>query len=142
MNKQSQTSLLDFLMDAMPELGNMRIMVNPGSANNPTAQALYSMWSDMENKISDRKFVRPPKLSQGEVSKMESSGLVEIQGKYLKVTAKGANAIKEIILNTEKSSFEKSSSTETNTVSANTSVKVAHANIKVSKNWYSRQKES
>lgn len=139
MKKQAQTSLLDFLMDAMPELGDMRIMINPNSSSNPTAQTLYSMWSDMENKISDRKFVRPPKLSQGEVTKMESSGLVEIQGKYLKVTSKGANAIKEIILNTEKSSFDKLASSSPS--KSNSSVKVAQKNIKVSKNWYARQRD-
>jgi len=140
MNKQAQTSLLDFLMDAMPELGDMRIMINPSSSNNPTAQTLYSMWSDMENKISDRKFSRPPKLSQAEVSKMESSGFVEVQGKYLKVTTKGANAIKEIILNTEKSSFEKSASSSA--LSSKSSIKTAQKNIKVSKNWYTRQRDS
>lgn len=137
MDKQAQTSLIDFLRDIVPELQHLTFLVRPDPTSDPNAKALYDVWSDVENKIADRKFVRPPTMSQAQVSKLESSGLVEIQGKYLKVTSKGADAIKSIILQTEKSAFNKSASGNAGLV------KEAHRqNTKIAwkNNWYSKNK--
>ena len=134
MNKETQKSLIDFLQDAIPELQHFTLLINPNPTKDPNAQKLYDIWADMENKVADRKFLRPPKMSRTEVSKLESSGLVEVQGKYLKVTAKGVNAIKSMILHHENSSFEKSSSIKS-------IIKTAQKNnVNVSKNWYIEQK--
>ena len=136
MDKQSQTSLIDFLRDMVPELQHFTFLVRPDPVSDPNAKALYEVWSDVENKIADRKFVRPPTMSQSQIAKLESSGLVEIQGKYLKVTSKGAEAIKSIILQTEKSAFNKSASQNIKLIK-----EASRKNVEVYKNnWYSRIK--
>ena len=134
MNKEAQTSLLDFLQDAIPDLQHFTFLIKPGPSSDPNVRALYDIWSNVENKIADRKFLRPPAMSRSEVSKLESSGLVEIHGRYLKVTSKGADAIKSMILHSEKSSFNKSSSSK-NLIRTAQQQAVDQVN-----NWYSEQK--
>lgn len=133
MNKEAQMSLIDFLQDAIPELQHFTLLVKKNPASDTNAQKLYSIWSDMGNKVADRKFLRPPSMTQSELTKLESSGLVEIHGKYLKVTAKGADAIKSMILHSEKSSFNKSSF-------SNVIIKTAQQKTKTANNWYGQQK--
>lgn len=135
MNKEAQTSLLDFLQDAIPELQHFTLLVKPGPSSDPNVQRLYDIWSDVQNKVADRKFLRPPTMSGTEVSKLESSGLVEVQGKYLKVTSKGVDAIKSMILHSEKSSFNKSASSAGMTKVAQQQQMADQPN-----NWYGQQR--
>ena len=134
MNKEAQTSLLDFLMDVMPDMHNVTLVLNPGAKKDPNSEALYNIWSDIENKVADRKFLRPTTLSSREVENLESAGLVQANGKYLSVTSKGVKAIRQMILNSEQSSFEKSASSRGMT-------KVAQVQEQTSTgNWYMQQK--
>jgi superfamily II helicase len=132
--KTAQTSLLDFLMDVMPDMQNFTLVLNPGAKKDPNAEALYNIWSDIENKVADRKFLRPTTLSSKEVENLESAGLVQASGKYLRVTSKGVKAIRQMILNSEKSAFEKSASSSGMT-------KVAQVQEQApAGNWYMQQR--
>jgi len=104
--KEAQQSLFDFLVDLMPDLQIMKVKQGPSSEE----KTLFSMWSDTANKITGKKFHRPPTMSETEVAKLENAGLIQVQGRSLRVTEKGAKAIQQIILSEEKSIFEKSSS--------------------------------
>jgi len=109
MQKTAQQSLIDILIQIMPALQDARArLVNRGDGIN---KQLYSMWSDTE-KFSNRKFLKPANLASGELKKMVESGLVEDQGKYLKVTEKGAQALKVMILNDDSFALEKKASKE------------------------------
>jgi hypothetical protein len=132
--KTAQTSLLDFLMDVMPDMQNFTLVLNPNAKKDPNAQALYNIWSNIENKVADRKFLRPTTLSSKEVEKLESAGLVQSSGKYLRVTSKGVKTIRQMILNNEQSAFEKSAS-------SSGLVKAAQVqNQNSSGNWYMKQR--
>ena len=104
--KEAQQSLFDFLVDLMPDLQIMRVKQGPSSEE----KSLFSMWSDAENKISGKKFHRPPTMSESDVAKLEDAGLIQVQGRSLRVTDRGAKAIQQIILSEEKSIFEKAAS--------------------------------
>tara|TARA_B100000614_G_scaffold262903_1_gene299896 strand:- start:69176 stop:69685 length:510 start_codon:yes stop_codon:yes gene_type:complete len=104
--KEAQQSLFDFLVDLMPDLQITRIRQGPSAEE----KKLFSVWSDTANKITGKKFHRPPTMSEVEVAKLENAGLIQVQGRSLRVTDKGAKAIQQIILSEEKSVFEKSSS--------------------------------
>jgi hypothetical protein len=109
MQKTAQQSLIDILIQIMPALQDARArLVNRGDGVN---KQLYSMWSDT-GKLSNRKFLKPANLASGELKKMVESGLVEDQGKYLKVTEKGAQALKVMILNDDSFALEKRASKE------------------------------
>lgn len=96
MEKTAQQSLIDILLQIMPALQDARSrMVDK---NDPSKISLFSMW-DGSNKLSSRKIVKPSNLSATEIKKMESAGLVQDEGKYIKITEKGAEAIKVMILN-------------------------------------------
>lgn len=134
MIKEAQQSLLDYLQTVMPELQDLTIVVKKSPQDSPEAEALYDLWSDVESKVTARQFVRPPSLSQSVIDRLEHSGLVQSQGKYLKVTSKGADTIKHMILHKEKSIFNKSAKSKTLTKTAMTQ---QSAN---SSNWYCRAK--
>jgi len=104
--KEAQQSLFDFLVDLMPDLQITRVKKGPSVEE----KKLFSMWSDTTNKITGKKFHRPPTMSEVEVARLEDAGLIQVQGRSLRVTEKGAKAIQQIILSEEKSIFEKSAS--------------------------------
>jgi len=129
LEKSAQTSLFDFLLDSIPELQFIRNKKNGPSS---VERSLYSLWSDAENQINSRKFQKPIGMDDAVVMQLESSGLVEVHNKNIKVTNKGANAIQKIILNEETSIFEKSAS-------QNGIVKVASIQNNISRDtWYQR----
>lgn len=133
MKKEAQISLLDFLQDSIPELQNFTLLVKKTPSSDANVQKLYGIWSDVGNKVADRKFLRPPTMTESDIMKLESSGLVEIHGRYLKVTSKGADAIKGMILHSEKSSFTKSSFSRG-------IIKTAQQKTQTANNWYGQQK--
>lgn len=110
MFKQAQ-SLLDFLMEVMPDIvGPDFSIVLKKDVDNPNAKKLYGLWSDSENKISERKFKRPPSMTESDVKELEVAGFIEIQGRDIKVTSKGVSVIKEMILNDNSSPLDKEAS--------------------------------
>lgn len=104
----------------MPALQDVRSRII--NRKDPANEALYSIW-DGSGKTANRKFLKPSNLKSSDVKKMEAAGLVEDQGNYLKITEKGAQSIKVMILNDDTFALSKKSSN----------------NIKP--NWYKRLKD-
>lgn len=136
-------SLFDFLIDIMPELGDGNISLLIKQRNNnrdPNSQKLYSLWTDTESKISERKFRRPPNMTEADIKNLEDIGFLQVQGKELKVTAKGVEIIREMILDDDHSFFDKKSSSETMTKTASRDVNTLKNSYTVLNNWYKNVK--
>lgn len=134
MLKQAQ-SLLDYLLQVMPELKDQkfRIMLRQ-QANDPNAKKLYNLWSDASNHITDRKFKRPPTMSENDVKSLERSGLIEVHGKDLKVTSQGTVVLRKLILDDDTFYLDKSACT-------NCRRKTASVIEKNTSSWYKRYKD-
>lgn len=120
MIKTAQQSLLDILIQIMPALQDVRSRII--NRKDPVNEALYSIW-DGSGKTANRKFLKPSNLKSSDVKKMEAAGLVEDQGNYLKITEKGAQSIKVMILNDDTFALSKKSSNS------------------IKPNWYKRLKD-
>lgn len=130
-NRFSQ-SIMDYLMlviKDMPGMENLKIHVRRRDTD-PMAKKLYSLWRDSSNKISGRKLRRPLDLSDDDLKKMESSGIIQIQGKDLKVTAKGEKILLQMILDDDDFALKKAEE--------NSLIKMAAS--KKPLNWYARIK--
>lgn len=130
MDRYAQQSLMDFLQGLLPGIGDQVMILRPQKKIDENAQALYDIWKNVENKVANQKLSRPPNVNEKTVKKLEAAGLISIHGKDMKVTANGVQAIKELILETEESAFEKSASN-------NAMVKTASRKEKLS-GWYGR----
>jgi hypothetical protein len=152
MNKQAQ-SLLDYLLQVMPELKDQKfkLMIRP-QGKDPNAKSLYGLWSDAANKIGERKFRRPPTMSDKDVKSLESSGMIEIQGKDLKVTSHGVLVLRKMILDDDAFHLGKKSECEDCRVkTASVEKPIFFSPIsrpqnwnmpKKSNNWYKRFKDA
>ncbi len=131
--KQAQ-SLYDFLLQVMPELGdgNIQLLVRQKTISDPNASSLYSLWTDSGNRISERKYRRPPTMTESDVKKLEQGGMLEVQGKDLKITSRGEKVIMEMILNDDHSPLDKVSRSKP-------LIKTASKKSNF-KNWYTRAK--
>jgi hypothetical protein len=96
MEKTAQQSLIDVLIQIMPALQDVRARLV--GKNDPVANHLYSMWSGSE-KVANRRFPRPSNLDPKTLKKIIEAGYVEEQGNHLKITEKGAQTLKVLILN-------------------------------------------
>jgi len=96
MNKTAQQSLIDILIQIMPALQDVKARLL--NKNDPNHATLLAAWDGAES-ADNRKFIKPSNLSASEIRKLETAGLVQDQGKYIKITEKGAEAIKVMILN-------------------------------------------
>lgn len=135
MNKQAQ-SLLDYLLQVMPELKDQkfRLVLRP-HGKDPNAKNLYGLWNDASNRIADRKFRRPPNMSEAELKSLVSAGLVEIHGKELKVTSHGVVVLRKMILEDDKFQLGKKAECEECVVKT--------ASVEVSPNtWYKRYRDA
>jgi hypothetical protein len=107
MNKTAQQSLLDILVQIMPALQDFKSKIL--NSKNPVNDSLFAMWEG-SSKTSNRKFLKPKNIKSSEISKMELAGLIEDQGQYIKVTEKGAQTIKTMILNDNSFALDKKAS--------------------------------
>lgn len=107
MIKQAQ-SLLDYLLQVMPELKDQkfRMTLRP-IGKDPNAGKLYGLWNDASNKISERKFRRPPAMSESDIKSLVTAGLVELHGKDIKVTSQGVLVIRKMILDDDSFHLDK-----------------------------------
>lgn len=112
MKKTAQQSLIDVLIQIMPALQDVRHRLL--NRNDGLNKKLYAMWSEVES-ASNRKFAKPSNIDSLEISKMVQAGLIEDQGKYLKFTEKGAQAIKVMILDDNSFALSKKASNNTAT---------------------------
>jgi hypothetical protein len=106
MIKTAQQSLLDMLLQIMPALQQVK---NNLPLNDATASRLYQIWQNA-GKTNAHKFEKPMNIASNEISKMIAAGLIEEQGKYIKITAKGVNSLKVLILNDDSFALSKKAS--------------------------------
>lgn len=117
---QSQKSLLDYLMQIMPnvQLVELRHMVIPRKES-AAANKLFSLWIDENNKVGKSTLKRPPTVSITDVENMQREGLVKLDGDKLQITSRGADVIKTMILGDDKSAFDGDSIVDYGTAYAN-----------------------
>jgi len=96
LEKTAQQSLLDMLVQIMPAL--QIVKDKAVGKNDVVTNSLYTIW-DGAGKTASRKFLRPANIGRNDLSKMIAAGLIEEQGKYIKITDKGAQSLKVMILN-------------------------------------------
>ncbi len=107
MKKMSQQSLLDVLIQIMPALQDLRLRTI--KKDDPNNNILLSMWENSKD-TAQRKFAKPLNISKDQLNGLRESGLIEEQGNYIKITEKGAQAIKVMILNDNSFALSKKAS--------------------------------
>lgn len=111
-HSQSPHSLLDYLLQIMPDFGKNGpgVMIidfrRKPTVNNRAATALFKVWKEKENKLGDYKFKRPETIAKDEIDLMEREGLIKSKKDTIEITPKGAEVIKTMILGDEKSAYE------------------------------------
>lgn len=104
---QSQKSLLDYLMQIMPDIQVLELRrFNIPRRESLAANKLFALWLDEKNKITTSELKRPSTVSLEDVKSMEREGLVKMQGDRIEITSRGAEVIKTMILGDDKSAFE------------------------------------
>jgi predicted methyltransferase len=124
--KFNQSSLLDFLVDQFKNKTKDRVDIK-------IADALFSIWKDKRNKISDTVFRKPITISSTELERAQDEGLIKLIGDKIEITAKGAKVLKTMILGDERSIFEDNGK--------NVDYKTAENITKTRQKKYSKQKE-
>ena len=102
-SKQAQTSVVDFLVQNFPQLGLGQEIHDETSE---AAEALYNIWADERNQISEKILRKPISVSSQTLDKMQRNGLVRALGDRLEVTSKGSEVIRTMILGNESSALE------------------------------------
>lgn len=137
MKKFAQLSLVDVLLNRMPEL-------HPSMAHQMSPQLedkLFNIWKDKKNKLSDNLYKKPVDLQSSDLAEMEKAGLVTAQGNKLHITQKGSSAIKQMILGDERSSFEDDGSNvsyKQAVSNTKTPSKLKEKNKAIENDWWSR----
>ena len=119
MNKLSQTQLVEFLLDRMPEL---RSGITTGM-NTPESK-LFAIWKNEDNTVGKRTYKKPDTVSQRDIESMSKEGLIRLHGDKVEITSKGSKVIKTMILGDDRSSFSKDKN--------NIDYRTAEKNIKAS----------
>lgn len=119
MKKFYQNSIVDFLIDLMPEFKKLKNEF----VDHSVADKLFSIWNNPKNKIGNRVYKAPSSLSSKDIEEMQKAGLVSKIGDDIQITTKGSNIIKTIILGNDKSALEREGETR-NYVLASKYVKI------------------
>jgi len=101
--KHAQTSVVDFLVQNFPQLALGQEIKDE---NSEAAEALYNIWANEQNQISEKILRKPIAISSQLLDKMQRNGLVRALGDRLEVTSKGSEVIKTMILGDEHSALE------------------------------------
>jgi DNA topoisomerase IA len=107
MNKSANQSLLDILLQIMPSLQNIQSSL---PKNDATSKSFYDIWQKI-GKTDNRKFAKPATCDSGTIKTLVTAGYIEDQGKYIKITDKGAQSLKVMILNDDYFALSKKAST-------------------------------
>jgi len=134
-------SLSDILLRIMPSLGPVFIETEP-TVDSVAADSLFRIWKDESNKIDKNTYRRPATLSRYEIDRMKQSDLIRLDGNHIKITDKGAEVIKVMVLGDNSSSFDKHSKIvdyqQALKMSNAKPTKSASLQKQASSNWWSR----
>jgi len=136
-----QQSILDFLLDTLDHEGIKR--QNHNKVSSSSADMLFNIWKDINNKVSNHIYRRPVTISQEDVKIMQKEGLVKDLGNKVEITDKGGSVIKTIILGDDRSSFAKAKSNHKDISYIEALLNVKSRSIKQSNNknelsWWNR----
>lgn len=151
---QSTRSLIDFLVQIMPDWNGGPIFITTRPAANKVdekaAKTLFAIWKDDKNVVDHKVLARPVNIGIDEIDTLAKAGLVKSHGETLEVTEKGADVIKTMILGDDKSAFEDVGEImDYHKAAANTKPKLAKNKRKTkiasvedveTTNWYKRYK--
>ena len=88
-------------MDIIPGLKNQ-------SFSKDHMNAMYEIWKNKDNILDNKRVKKSSITNNNSIKNLLSNGYIEDSGSFYKVTEKGSNAIKKMILSDEKSTFENS----------------------------------
>ena len=133
-HKFGQNSILDYLLEKMPELAFMK-----GRVDETAAKHLFSIWDGVGRKIGNSTYKKPEHLSSVSIENLQKQGLVRRIGDSIEITAKGNEIIKTMILGDERSSFEHNGEPiPYKTALANSQKKKVKNGKKYTEQWWSR----
>jgi len=131
MRKFTQFSLVDFLTKILPQDFKPRNdILDPKSV-----QVLYNIWKNPNNKIGNKVYKQPKNISQGDLDSLISYGLMQRAANGFKITNKGSNIIKTMILGDDRSSYEDGRDLDYTTASKNTK-RLKKKNKKTDNLWW------
>ena len=133
MRKFNQFSLVDFLTNVL----NIDSKIVKDAINPKAVNALYSIWKNPKNKIGNRIYKRPTDIKQSDLDDLVSSGLVSKAHNGLKITNKGSNIIRTMILGDDRSSYEENGQ-DVDYVTASKNTNLRKKNKKASDQWWGR----
>ena len=120
MKKFAQTSLVDYLIDLLPQIGK-KFNISPDGVQNKDAKVLFDMWKDSKNNANGKVINKPKNVPQDNINNLQSSGLIRVVGDKIQITAKGSEVLKTMILGDDRSAFDKG--TEVDYVTASQNIK-------------------
>jgi len=103
MKKFGQNSIVDILLNLMPDFARMKNEF----VDHSIADKLYDIWKNPQNKIGSRVYKTPKDISEKDIDQMQKAGLISKIGNNVQITSKGSNIIKTIILGNDKSALDK-----------------------------------
>jgi len=138
MKKQQQISILDLILEQMPQL---QIELNrQNTIAEASARDLYAVWREEKNKVSSKIYNKPKTLSSERLDDLQKQGLIRLVGDKVEITSKGSEIIKTMILGNDKSALEKGGSDISyHTASENIAKRsMKKQNRKAEDNWWDR----
>lgn len=96
-------SIFDTLLERLPGLvpGGKKSLISDKSADR-----LYQIWKNQENKINKHTFRKPIEVKSEDIAQMEKEGLVKMSNDKVAITDKGKEVLNVMILGDERSIFE------------------------------------
>lgn len=108
MKKSANQSLLDVLLQIMPSLQNLQSNL---PKNDAASKSFYDIWQKI-GKTDNRKFVKPATCDSNTIKTLVTAGFIEDQGRYIKITDKGAHSLRVMILDDNSFALEKKASSQ------------------------------
>ncbi len=104
--KKHNQSILDNLLNILPNYPGKYIIKNRDYIEPSTAKSLFSIWRTGKGNSDNRIYKRPVSLAHDDIKKMKESGLIKTIGENIEITDKGAEVIKIMVLGDDRSTFE------------------------------------
>lgn len=106
MYRESQFSIHDYLSEIRPDLYKAINEHKEKHVSPDSAKVLYSLWSDVKNKVSNKVYNKPVGLSETALEGLQRDGLIQNHQGKLVITAKGSEVIRVMVLGDNRSCFE------------------------------------
>lgn len=98
-------SIADYLVRLMPGI-EVRFRPSKDMVDPLAAKTLFSLWKNESNKIAENTYRRPTTMADHQVDAMTKANLAKQIGNKIKITEKGANVLRVMLLGDDHSSFD------------------------------------